>query len=82
MVALALTDSHPNVNYEGEAVNEILTRRDDDRFVCEHDARMGYLIPRGACLTYREAERQHRDALHFMATLRQVPNLNTGASGL
>jgi hypothetical protein len=65
-----------------ETVNGILTRRDDDRLVCERDAPLGSLIPRTTCLTYREAEQRRRSDLHYLDTLRQLPNPNMGAGGL
>ena len=65
-----------------EAVNAVLTRRDDDRLVCQRDAPLGSLIPRTTCLAYRETELRRADSLHYMATLRQVPNPNMGAGGL
>jgi len=81
---VALMDMNTKVQLfnDQEAVNGILTRRDDDRLVCERDAPLGSLIPRTTCLTYREAEQRRRDELHYMATLRQVPNANMGAGGL
>jgi hypothetical protein len=57
-----------------EAVNAILTRRDDDRLVCAHDAPLGTHIQRTTCQTYGEIERQRRRDVDDMATLKQVPD--------
>jgi hypothetical protein len=57
-----------------EAVNAILTHRDDERLVCENIAPLGSHIPRTTCITYREAERRRRGEVHFMDISKQVPD--------
>ena len=57
-----------------EAVNAILTHRDNERLVCNHDAPLGSHIPRTVCQTYGEMERQHRLDVDYMTTLKQVPD--------
>jgi hypothetical protein len=57
-----------------EAVNAILTHRDDERLVCVHDAPLGSHIPRTVCKTYGEMERQRRGDVDYMSILKQVPD--------
>jgi hypothetical protein len=57
-----------------EAVNAILTQRDDQRLICEHDAPLGSHIPRTACQSYGEMERQRRRDVDYMTVLKQVPD--------
>ena len=57
-----------------EAVNAILTHRDDERLVCENIAPLGSHIPRTTYVTYREAERRRRGEVHFMDMSKQVPD--------
>jgi hypothetical protein len=65
-----------------EAVNAILTHRDNERLVCNHDAPLGSHIPRTVCQTYGELERQHRLDVDYMTTLKQVPDhFGHGISG-
>ena len=65
-----------------EAVNAILTHRDNERLVCNHDAPLGSHIPRTVCQTYGEMERQHRLDVDYMTTLKQVPDhFGHGISG-
>jgi hypothetical protein len=81
-VAQMDADTKVQLFNDQEAVNAILTRRDDDRLVCEHEAPLGSLVPRTTCLTYRETEQRRRDDMHFMDSLKHVPNSNMGAGGL
>ena len=55
-----------------EAVNAILTQRDDERLVCTHDAPLGSHIPRTACQTYGEIERTRRGEVQYLSNLKQV----------
>jgi hypothetical protein len=57
-----------------EAVNAILTHRDDERLICENTAQLGSHIPRTTCITYRESERRRRGEIHFMDISKQVPD--------
>jgi hypothetical protein len=62
-----------------EAVNAILTRRDDKRLVCESVEPIGSHIPRTTCRTYREIEMEQRNAQNFQQQLMQV-NQPSGSS--
>lgn len=64
-----------------EAVNAILTHRDDQRMVCVHDAPLGSHIPRTVCHTYGEMERQRRLDVDYMSVLKQVPDHYGGHGG-
>jgi hypothetical protein len=55
-----------------EAVNAILTQRDDERLVCTHDAPLGSHIPRTVCQTYGEMERTRRGEVKYLSDLKQV----------
>ncbi|MGH8158444.1 MAG: hypothetical protein ACREPQ_10005 [Rhodanobacter sp.] len=55
-----------------EAVNAILTRRDDKRLVCESVSPIGSHIPRTSCRTYREIELEHRQTQNFQQQMQQV----------
>ncbi|MDQ2971425.1 MAG: hypothetical protein ABIY40_05830 [Rhodanobacteraceae bacterium] len=48
-----------------EAVNEILTKRDGDRLVCERETPTGSNIPKKVCRTYAEIQREHSDAQRY-----------------
>ncbi len=56
-----------------EAVNAILTRRDNDRLVCESVAPMGSHIPRKTCRTYGQIEREHQNTQQIMNNFHQTP---------
>lgn len=56
-----------------EAVNAILTRRDDKRLVCESVAPLGSHIPRTSCRTYREIQVERLGTQNYMERLQQVP---------
>jgi hypothetical protein len=60
-----------------EAVNAILTRRDNERLICKHEATLGTHIQRTTCQTYGEMERQHRQDVEYMSALKQVPDRYT-----
>ena len=62
-----------------EAVNAILTRRDDKRLVCESVEPIGSHIPRTTCRTYREIELEQRNAQDFQHQLLQS-NQPSGSS--
>jgi hypothetical protein len=80
--AVAQMDMNTKVQLfnDQEAVNAILTHRDDERLVCENSAPLGSHIPRTTCVTYREAERRRRGEIHFMDISKQVPD-HFGAVG-
>lgn len=61
-----------------EAVNAILTRRDDKRLVCESVSPIGSHIPRTTCRTYREIEMEHRNTQNFQQQMLQTPQLKSG----
>lgn len=61
-----------------EAVNAILSRRDNNRLVCESVAPTGSNIPRRTCRTYGEIERERRDTQRVMDDFRQVPQSKLG----
>ena len=65
-----------------EAVNAILTHRDDERLVCENVAPLGSHIPRTSCVTYREAEQRRRGDLHLKDTFLQVPDAELPPGGI
>ncbi|GAB2556838.1 hypothetical protein [Rhodanobacter koreensis] len=56
-----------------EVVNAILTRRDDERLVCESVPPLGSHIPRTSCRTYREIETERRDIQNLKMQMLQVP---------
>ncbi|WP_449427572.1 hypothetical protein [Rhodanobacter umsongensis] len=62
-----------------EAVNAILTRRDDKRLVCESVAPIGSHIPRTTCRTYREIESERHNAENFQHQLLQVAQPSGGS---
>lgn len=61
-----------------EAVNAILTHRNDTRQICENVAPMGSIIPRTTCQTYRQKEEARRSAQRFIDSQRQIPQLKQG----
>lgn len=61
-----------------EAVNAILTHRDDKRLVCESVAPIGSHIPRTSCRTYREIEQEHRDTRNIQQQMQQVQEVRGG----
>ncbi|OOG47854.1 hypothetical protein B0E50_10440 [Rhodanobacter sp. C01] len=58
-----------------EVVNAILTRRDDERLVCESVPPLGSHISRTSCRTYREIEIERRDTQNLKMQMLQVPAL-------
>jgi hypothetical protein len=62
-----------------EAVNEILTKRDDDHIVCDYEQPLGSLIPKKVCRTYGEIQRQRDQAQHDAYQRLATPQLR--ASG-
>ncbi|GAB2556844.1 hypothetical protein GCM10027065_29670 [Rhodanobacter koreensis] len=63
-----------------EAVNAILTRRDDKRLVCESVAPIGSHIPRTTCRTYREIELERSQTQQMQQQMLQV-NTPRGGKG-
>ena len=61
-----------------EAVNAILTRRDNNRLVCESVAPMGSHIPRKTCRTYGEIEQEHQNTRQAMDNFQNVPQFKSG----
>ncbi|HUH30878.1 MAG TPA: hypothetical protein VLZ55_05885 [Rhodanobacter sp.] len=61
-----------------EAVNAILTHRNDTRQICENVAPMGSIIPRTTCQTYRQKEEARRSAQRFIDSKRQIPQFKQG----
>lgn len=61
-----------------EAVNAILTRRDNKRLVCESVAPTGSNIPRRTCRTYGEIEQERRNTQQVMDNFKQVPQFKSG----
>lgn len=55
-----------------EAVNAILTRRDNNRLVCESIAPVGPHIPRTTCRTYGEIQREHQNTQQVMDNFKRV----------
>jgi hypothetical protein len=49
-----------------EAVNAILTQRDDRRVICKSERPVGSLLPKRTCRTYGEIERSRRGTQEFM----------------
>lgn len=56
-----------------EAINAILTRRDDKRLICRSMPPTGSLIPRTSCKTYREIQVEQMNTKDYMQRLQQVP---------
>jgi hypothetical protein len=65
---------------EQEAINAILSNRDDDRLVCESVAPLGSHIPRTTCHTYREIMQSRHDTEQVMNKMKQVQELKGGGS--
>ena len=61
-----------------EAVNAILTRRDNNRLVCESVAPTGSNIPRRTCRTYGEIEQERQNTQQVMDNFKQVPQFKSG----
>jgi hypothetical protein len=61
-----------------EAVNAILTRRDNNRLVCESIAPVGSHIPRTTCRTYGEIQREHQNTQQVMDNFKHVPQYKGG----
>lgn len=61
-----------------EKVNAILTRRDNNRLVCESVAPMGSHIPRTTCRTYGLIEADRRNARQTMDNFHHVPQFKSG----
>ncbi|WP_139350378.1 hypothetical protein [Rhodanobacter sp. B04] len=61
-----------------EAVNAILTRRDNNRLVCENVAPVGSHITRTTCRTYGEIQQDHRDTQQMLDNMKRVQTLRGG----
>lgn len=61
-----------------EAVNAILTQRDDKRLICHTMPPTGSLIPKTSCRTYREIEAERMGTQNYMQQLQQSPQLRSG----
>lgn len=55
-----------------EAVNAILTRRDNNRLVCENTAPVGSHIPRTVCRTYGAIQQDRRATQQTMDDMKRV----------
>lgn len=71
-------DSKLKLFNDQEALNATLTKRDDQRLVCEHVAPLGSNIPKTICRTYGQMERDQRDTQHTLDQTRQVQNTRGG----
>jgi len=56
-----------------EAINAILTQRDDKRLICRTMPPTGSLIPKTSCKTYREIQAEQMGTQNYMQRLQQVP---------
>lgn len=65
-------DAKTRLFNDQEAVNGVLTRRDDQRLVCENTAPLGSHIPRTTCQTYREMVMKQRGTQDYLYKARQV----------
>lgn len=72
-VAEMSQDAKVQLFNDQEAVNAILTHRDDKRLVCENIAPIGSHIPRTSCKTYREIQVQQLGTKNYLQRLQQVP---------
>lgn len=61
-----------------QAVNATLTRRDNDRLICESIAPVGSHIPRTTCVTYGQKMQAERQKVQFMDQMKQVQNGRPG----
>lgn len=61
-----------------EAINGILTKRDDNRVVCSYEQPLGSLIPQKVCRSYGDMERQRQEAQQDLYQKQFVPQLKTG----
>lgn len=61
-----------------EAVNAILTRRDNDRLVCEKIAPVGSHIMHTTCRTYGLIEQERRDAQNAMQDFKAQRKFKSG----
>lgn len=57
-----------------EAVNAILTRRDDTRLVCQYDTPLGSHIPRTVCHPYKEVEQAKAESQQVMGKAQTINN--------
>jgi hypothetical protein len=63
-----------------EAVNATLTRRDDTRLVCQHEAPLGSHIPRTVCHPYKEVEQANAETHQELRKAQTINNLR-GSGG-
>ncbi|HET6912438.1 MAG TPA: hypothetical protein VFH71_03720 [Rhodanobacteraceae bacterium] len=62
-----------------EAVNDILTRRDGNRMICENEIPTGSHIPKRVCRTYAQMRQDEQDAQTMMHNTRTgTPGINGG----
>jgi hypothetical protein len=61
-----------------EAVNAILTRRDNKRLICQSVAPVGSHIPRTTCRTYGAIEAERRNTKDELINFRRVQNVRGG----
>lgn len=61
-----------------EAINAILSRRDDKRLVCESVVPVGSHIAKTVCRPYREIEAEHRRTQNYIQQMQQVPEVKGG----
>lgn len=65
-------DARAQLYTDQEAVNAILTQRDDRRVICKSERPIGSLLPTRTCRTYGEIERSRRGTQEFMDNAKMI----------
>jgi hypothetical protein len=77
-VAQMNADTKTQLFNDQEAVNAILTRRDDKRLVCKSERPIGSLLPKSSCRSYGEIERERQSSQQFMQDQSRAPQRQSG----
>ncbi|MEO6967001.1 MAG: hypothetical protein ABI132_00865 [Rhodanobacteraceae bacterium] len=70
--------SKSQVLTDQQDINAILTKRDDDRLVCEDESRTGTLIKHRVCRTYGQMRLDRQNAEDYMRLQSATPQLRGG----
>lgn len=71
-------DARAQLYTDQEAVNAILTRRDDRRVICKSERPVGSLLPTRTCRTYGEIERSRHDTQQYMDAAKLIGRPQSG----
>jgi len=75
-VALMPQPARVQLFNDQETVNAALTKRDDDRLICESESSVGSHIPRTTCQTYREVQIKKGNDQYFRDQISRVPTMS------